>query len=285
MKDFLKRLFEDRNRQVEVILLDDSRPGLDNSFKLRPRNLFLLLIGLSVLLTSIVLTAFMFTPLGALLYSEDEQQIREELTQIANRISDLQDSLDVRDVQLRDIKAVIRLNQDTVLALDPRLSNDLIPEVNSDPVNNRIIDYNSALLSLEADDFMAIQKLENIPEFPARFPVQGTITRGFEPESKHFGIDIATRANGEIYNVADGTVLSSGWTMSYGYMMSIQHADGLITMYKHCSKLLKQEGEKVTAGEMIALTGDTGIETSGPHLHFEVWKNGVPQNPMLFLVQ
>ncbi len=285
MKDFLKRLFEDRNRQVEVILLDDSRPGMDNSFRLRPRNLFLLLISLSVLLTSIVLAAFMFTPLGALLYSEDEQQIREELAQIANRISDLQDSLDVRDVQLRDIKAVIRLNQDTVLALDPRLSNDLIPEVNSAPVNNRFIDYNSALLSLEADDFMAIQKLENVPEFPARFPVQGTITRGFEPENKHFGIDIATRASGEIYNVADGTVLSSGWTMSYGYMMSIQHADGLITMYKHCSKLLKQEGEKVTAGEMIALTGDTGIESSGPHLHFEVWKNGVPQNPLLFLVQ
>lgn len=285
MRDFLKRLFEDRNRQVEVILLDDSRPGMDNSFRLRPRNLFLLLIGLSLILTVIVLTAFMFTPLGALLYSEDEQQIRDELTQIANRISDLQDSLEVRDIQLRDIKTVIRLNQDTVLTLDPRLSNDLIGELSSDFEGNRSINYNSALLSLEAGDFMAIQKLENVPEFPARFPVQGTITRGFEPESKHYGIDIATKENGEIYNIADGTVISSGWTINYGYVLSVQHADGLIAIYKHCSKLLKQEGEKVTVGEMIALTGDTGIESSGPHLHFEVWRNGIPQNPLLFLIQ
>ena len=285
MRDFLKRLFEDRNRQVEVILLDDSRPGMDNSFRLRPRNLFLLLISLSLILTVIVLIAFMFTPLGALLYSEDEQQIRDELTQIANRISDLQDSLEVRDIQLRDIKTVIRLNQDTVLTLDPRLSNNLIGELSSDFEGNRSINYNSALLSLEAGDFMAIQKLENVPEFPARFPVQGTITRGFEPESKHYGIDIATKENGEIYNIADGTVISSGWTINYGYVLSVQHADGLIAIYKHCSKLLKQEGEKVTVGEMIALTGDTGIESSGPHLHFEVWRNGIPQNPLLFLIQ
>ena len=122
MKSFIKRLFKDRHKILEIILLDDTKPGQDDSYRLKPNNLFISFTVLSVFFSIIVALVFMLTPLGGLLYNTDEVEIRREIQNISERILSLQDSLDVRDQQLREIKEVIRLNQDTTLALNERLT-------------------------------------------------------------------------------------------------------------------------------------------------------------------
>lgn len=112
--------------------------------------------------------------------------------------------------------------------------------------------------------------------------VRGTISQGFMPEKSHYGIDIATAVNEPIGAIADGTVLFADWTYDYGYTVVIDHG-GLISFYKHCNQTFVREGARVRRGEVIALAGNTGHETTGAHLHMEIWKNGVPQNPAEYL--
>ncbi len=285
MKDLIKRLFRDRKKTVRLILLDDTKPGQDDSYTIRPSNLFLTFVVSLILVAFVVSSVLIFTPIGGLLYSPDDVAIRKEIDRIAERIQSLQDSLDVRDAQLREIKQVIRTNQDTTLALDGNIDTSLLEESTLDASGFSAVAFSNAFESMNNGDFLMLNALEEVPDFPARYPVEGTTTRGYEPQQGHFGIDIATTADEPILNIADGTVITSNWTMSYGYVISIQHRGGLVTTYKHCSKLFKREGEEVLKGDILGLTGDVGTSSSGPHLHFEIWKNGVAQNPLLYLVQ
>ncbi len=127
--------------------------------------------------------------------------------------------------------------------------------------------------------------MEAPPVFPVRYPVNGTLTRGYLPAEGHYGLDIATKENEPVLNIADGSVTNSGWTISNGYVISIQHKDGLLTIYKHLSKLNKKEGDIVLKGDILGTIGNTGVLSTGPHLHFELWKNGVPQNPEVYLIK
>lgn len=284
MKSFIQRLFKDRHKTVDIILLDDSKPGQDDSYRIKPQKLFISFTVLSVLFSVIVALIFMLTPLGGLLYNTDEVQIKREILDISERVLALQDSLNVRDQQLREIKEVIRLNQDTTLTIDERLS---ISSENS-TTNNSVIPSTFTNLSIneqfESANFVSVNILADSPDFPARVPVSGTTTRNFAPQEGHFGLDIATKENESFVSVAAGTVISNSWTIDYGYVISVQHNNGLVSTYKHCSKLYKAKGEKVSKGDILGLVGNKGISSSGPHLHFEIWKNGVSKNPVSYLI-
>ncbi len=110
-------------------------------------------------------------------------------------------------------------------------------------------------------------------------PVEGIISGGFDPKSDHFGVDIVTKENEPIKSVADGVVIFSGWTLDGGYIIGIQHRGNLISVYKHNSEILKNVGNFVSSGEIIAIIGNTGELTSGPHLHLELWHKGNAVNP------
>jgi murein DD-endopeptidase MepM/ murein hydrolase activator NlpD len=114
-------------------------------------------------------------------------------------------------------------------------------------------------------------------------PAKGTITSTFDPAKKHFGIDIVAAPNEAIKATLDGTIIFSDFTSETGYVIGIQHADNLVSIYKHNSALLKKSGEFVKAGDVIAIIGNSGELTEGTHLHFELWQNGIPINPQQFV--
>jgi murein DD-endopeptidase MepM/ murein hydrolase activator NlpD len=114
-------------------------------------------------------------------------------------------------------------------------------------------------------------------------PVEGVITNLFDAKTGHFGIDIAAPKNEVIKSALDGTVIMAAWTIRDGYVMQIQHANNFISVYKHNSVLLRETGDKVRAGDPVAIIGDSGELSDGPHLHFELWQDGIPVNPLLFL--
>ena len=285
MFDFLKKLYEQRLKKITVILLDDTRPGEDNSYDFKPVRFFMFLTFICVMLSMFVALIFMLTPLGALLYSKEDAEMRVQVENITQRVIALQDSLIVRDYQLSEMKDVIRLSVDTTLAMDERFSsmfdNDRQLE---DLFANRFND-NPSTERVSTSGIIFSNVFKAAPDFPANYPVNGTLTRGFEPEKEHFGMDVATKEEEIITSIADGTVISATWTISDGYVISVQHAGGLLSVYKHCSSITKKSGDVILKGDIIGTTGDVGVSSSGPHLHLEIWKDGLPQDPTIYLIQ
>jgi murein DD-endopeptidase MepM/ murein hydrolase activator NlpD len=122
--------------------------------------------------------------------------------------------------------------------------------------------------------------LGNMNFFP---PIKGIVTRSFDSKLDHYGVDIVAKSNSAIKAVLDGTVIFSDWTLETGYIIGLQHKNNLVSVYKHNSSLLKQEGAYVKAGETISIVGASGELTTGTHLHFELWHNGTPVNPEEFI--
>jgi murein DD-endopeptidase MepM/ murein hydrolase activator NlpD len=120
--------------------------------------------------------------------------------------------------------------------------------------------------------------------FPAILPTEGYVTRGFEPQQRHFGLDIAGKIGTPVNAAADGFVVFSGWTVDEGFVSILSHAGGFLTFYKHNQSLLKDANLFVKRGEPIALLGNSGRMSSGPHLHFEIWKDGTPVDPSAYLL-
>ena len=137
---------------------------------------------------------------------------------------------------------------------------------------------------VEAQNENGTSDLSNEVAFDFFFPpVNGTISQSFNPFKDHFGVDVVTPADEPIKACLDGTVIVSGWIPGEGNILIIQHNNDLISVYKHCSVLLKNQGDKLLTGDPIGIVGNTGENTSGPHLHFELWKKGLPLNPQEFI--
>ncbi|CAD5271199.1 MULTISPECIES: M23 family metallopeptidase [unclassified Imperialibacter] len=114
-------------------------------------------------------------------------------------------------------------------------------------------------------------------------PISGIISDKFNPKNNHYGTDVVAKKDEPVKCVADGTVILADWTQNDGYVIGIQHRSNLISVYKHNSELLKNVGSFVSAGEIISIIGNTGELTTGPHLHFELWHNGMPVDPEEFV--
>lgn len=138
--------------------------------------------------------------------------------------------------------------------------------------------------SIGMEDIVWIQMESD--HMPSVLPIKGLVTQGLILDSKrteknHYGIDIAAKEGEPVYAVASGQVVFSGWSEEFGNLVILYHGDGYLTYYGHNSVLLVQSSSRVKQGEIIAHSGNTGL-SSGPHLHFEVWKDQEPVNPILF---
>ncbi len=120
--------------------------------------------------------------------------------------------------------------------------------------------------------------------FPLLSPVEGIPSQGFDPARSHYGIDIAGKRGTPVFAAADGHVVFSGWTYDDGNMLIIAHDGGYMTVYKHNQMLLTSVQAIVRRGEAVALLGESGRTSAGPHLHFEVWRDGVPRDPNDYLL-
>lgn len=198
------------------------------------------------------------------------------------RIEALQDSIRAQGMQLANLRQILFSGKKGVF-----------PDVEPLPAEAKITfgGNQSYAVPVSMDEFklphnaMAISKLlQGGGQFPARWPVDGTLTRGFNLKNGHYGIDIAADKGEYFRAVADGVVIGRGWNINYGNVLYIQHRNGIIIIYKHAGKIRPEVGDIVSKGEILGRVGDTGIISSGPHLHMELWANGIPQNPLLYLI-
>lgn len=285
MIEFLKKLFASKDRELTFMLFDDKEPESSTTFQFKPEKLLFLLYGSIAATVVIVLLVVMFTPLGAYVYNQDDEELRQSVIEIQQKVAALKDSLNARDVQLSEIQNVILDGKDTTFSVqqgsgigfgENNSANFGEPQPFSSVNREATISKNEIIFS---------SLFKNNTEFPVFYPVEGSLTRGFNAETGHYGIDIATQKNAPFKAIAEGAVVNQDWTVNFGYVLQIQHDNGIITVYKHASSVTKAVGDVVLKGDVLGTVGDVGVLSSGPHLHLEIWKNGVPQNPDSYLIK
>jgi len=136
---------------------------------------------------------------------------------------------------------------------------------------------------LQEDKYNVVENPNGNVKFLLYPPAKGPISQGYNPELKHFAIDVVLEKNTPIKSVAEGTVIFSEWSAETGYVIIVEHNHDLLTVYKHNSSLNKEQGDIVSSGEVIASAGNTGELSTGWHLHFELWANGYPMDPTNFI--
>jgi len=281
MWDFIKKIFSEREGDVTVVVLDDQNPDGSSSFKLAALDIVKVVFLVFLISVTITTVIFFATPLGSLYQQQQDQSLRQDVVAVSERLITLQDSLNARDNQLRDMQQILRMVPDTTFDVES------VSGMQSAMGGNDFQQDGSNIYAfdmLSQNEIIFSGNLERSPDFPSAYPIRGTVSQGYSPETGHYGIDLAARPNTEFQSLADGVVMHTDWTINYGYVIYLQHSDGIITVYKHASRLLKKQGDFVLKGDILGMVDDTGVLSSGSHLHLEIWKNGVPQNPKMYLI-
>jgi murein DD-endopeptidase MepM/ murein hydrolase activator NlpD len=251
-----------------------------------------LVMGGVVLISFLIifsLAAWFFSP--KTLISKDETT--RKLILMNNTIDSLAQVISKRDVYIQNIQKILQVDEaylknDFAGADNPKTKKDYSQKnlkTSKDTINLNELTEADKKLRKEIEDTdrslvgMAGGASVDLREIFFFQPLKGLVTEKYNPKEKHFGTDVVAEKDAPIKATAEGTVIMASWTDDTGYVIIIQHASKLLSVYKHCSTLLKKTGEFVQAGEIIAIIGNTGALTSGPHLHFEMWYEGNPINP------
>jgi murein DD-endopeptidase MepM/ murein hydrolase activator NlpD len=256
--------------------------------------------GIFLLVAIIGVAAIVFTPVGRLIpVSDAELSLRygSELVALQHRVTSLsQEMLVMRDYN-RKLRYALGDHTDTDslmsgitehLAEAPDRPADTSESLDTSPQTvTRKKSTRNERIAVEPSTPEA-PLAQHSPAFRAAFPisapVDGYITRTFQTEKLHFGVDYAGKRGTIVTAAADGYVIFSNWTHDAGNIIIISHGSGYVTVYQHNEALLKQQGDFVKRGTPIALLGDSGTTSYGPHLHFELWKDGQPQDPSAYLI-
>jgi murein DD-endopeptidase MepM/ murein hydrolase activator NlpD len=277
--EFIKRLFSEQE-DVTVFVLYDDNPDPASRFKITRFDVIAVLSVVVAASICLSVIAFFITPLSSMYQQQVDEQFRDEVVAINERVLALQDSLNAREIQLEDLKNFVRSVPDTTFDVEVYTGTEV-------SMNSRISFSGQSDVSpaqmLTRNHIMTSSRIERTEEFPSFFPVEGQLTQEFSSELGHFGIDIAARENSEFKVIADGSVMNTKWTINYGNIIYVQHEGGIVSVYKHAARLFKEPGDYVLKGDVIGLVGDRGLLSTGSHLHIEIWKDGMPQNPLIFL--
>ncbi|HEA20209.1 hypothetical protein LCGC14_2337930 [marine sediment metagenome] len=269
--------------KYRLVILNESTFEEKISFKLSRLNVFvtgsLCIIGLIGLTTLLIA----FTPLREYIPGYSSTKLKKQATDLTYKTDSLMLTLGNTNRYLENIRLVLRgdiknneTNLDSIreqFELDPS-SIDLTP-IKEDSMLRAEVAKEDKYNLFERDATSAELIL-----FP---PINGLISNTYDAGKKHFAVDVTAPINTPIKSVANGTVIFSEWTADTGYVIIIEHDEGLLSVYKHNGSLSKEQGDIVRSGEVIASVGNTGELTTGPHLHFELWSNGDTVNPLNYI--
>jgi len=243
-----------------------------------------------IILVSGSMALVMFTPMRQLVPGFPTDAMRRQIVDNSLRLDSLEHEIRLRDMYTSAVNAILT-------GREPELTN----------MENRTVtaSYDNIVFTRSGQDSLLRLQVEAEERFnftvPSRAqlvfsdevmisglhffkPVEGIVSSKFNLNNNHFGIDLVAAPNAVVKSILDGTVILDAWTSETGWVIQVQHAANIISIYKHNANLLMKKGERVRAGDAIAIVGNSGELTSGPHLHFEMWQNGMPVNPEDYIV-
>jgi len=273
---------EKKNKFFRFAIINDS--SLEEIFNIKFSKAGLLWLASAILLAfSVVFILLLgYTPLRNLIPGKSKTHVQNELITMIQRADSLEKSLGNYSLYTKNLKKVLSDSVSLDSVQDLFKGDFMVKEVDFKPSAE-----DSILRSeIEAEESISLNSnLEKKTLFSFFIkPLDGLITEGFSKETGHFGIDIVSKKGAFIFSIDDGVVLLSSWTHEYGYILVVKHENGFTSFYKHNSEVFKSKGDYVKSGETIAIIGNSGKYSTGPHLHFELWKDSSPVNPINYIL-
>jgi len=278
-------------RTVIVVDRGPAKPSREYTF--RHRHLRIVLLGVLLTYTVVVAAVAPLTPLRALIPGYLTPEMLQNTRMIALRMASLEDSLAAHEMYLSNLRLILTGELDSTLAASviSNTADNPTDTVLPEPQNWQDHVHPALPITVMPANMTApqlsppalLRNLESL-QLPALAPVDGFVTHGFDARTGHFAIDIATEAGTMVRCIGDGYVVFADWTYTGGHTIIVQHANGFLSVYKHNEQLLKQVADRVSVREGLAISGNSGEFTTGPHLHFELWNNGLAQDPGAYLL-
>jgi hypothetical protein len=277
-KYFTKKLLY----KYRLVVLNEDTFEERFAIKLNRLNVFVLTALSSIFLIVFTTLLIAYTPLKEFIPGYSSTALKKKATLLTYRADSLQQQLRINQSYFSSIKKVltgdvtdILFNKDSIIQAAQNEQLIKIPVVKED-----------SLLRLKAakeDKYNLFETETNANSFVLFPPVSGMISQEYNLEEKHFAVDIVVPENTPVKATADGTVIFAEWTVTTGYVLILEHSNELISVYKHNGSITKSQGDLVKSGEVIAMSGNTGALSTGPHVHFELWSKGYPINPKNFI--
>tara|TARA_B100000676_G_scaffold297687_1_gene339658 strand:- start:463 stop:1329 length:867 start_codon:yes stop_codon:yes gene_type:complete len=272
-------ILENLYKQYKVVISNDKTFEERLSFKASKLVVFLTSLIYTVGLIAATIALIFFTQLKEYVPGYSSLDLLKSSTQLSFKTDSIGRIIELNNQYYSSIKKVLIGELDTIAFNRDSLLNEINIEEFSTGLTPSKEDSILRKYIEEEDRFNLTSSQLLIENKILFIPVEGTVTQGFSNKENHLAIDIAVETGTPIKAISDGRVLFAEWTVETGYVIIIDHGDMLTTVYKHNSSVLKKQNEPVNAGEIVALSGNHGTLTTGPHLHFEIWKNGSPIDP------
>lgn len=283
-----KKKFGKLRNKYRFVLINEESFEERFSFRLSRLNVFSLFAALSLFWVSIMVYLIAFTSLREYIPGYTDPELKPKIYQLNLALDSLENQLYYNEQYINNIRRLLR-------------GEDLI-EGDSSNIEG-VHDYGNITNDKSREDSLLRFELEKQGEFNIYYyeaedvyaesfnkgpkvyfsPLSGIITNKYDADNNHFGIDIVAKRNDAIKAIDNGIVVLAEWTINTGYVIVLQHTGNVISVYKHNSALLKHPGEYVKAGELISIIGNTGEQSTGQHLHFELWVNGSAVDPLAYI--
>lgn len=281
-----RRLLKRLRSKYRLVLIDDRT--FEERFSVRLNRLSVLVFTVMAFLLygAVVVALIVFTPLKRYIPGYSDQETKLNAYRSTLQADSLEQVALAQEAYIANLRGILtgQLPADSIARLTPTdlkpTAEDLKPGKPDSLLRARLAQEERYSLT-EDRGTTERRELASILFVP---PVQGVVTTPFDRGKGHFGIDVVTQPDAAVKACLAGTVVMNSWTTDAGHVLQVQHANGLTSSYKHNSVLLKKTGDRVKAGEAIAIVGNTGETSTGPHLHFELWHNGEAVDPNAYMV-
>ncbi|MBC8398214.1 MAG: M23 family metallopeptidase [Flavobacteriales bacterium] len=272
-KSFISKLLT----KYRLVLLNDSTYEEKTSFKISTLNVFSALFALMFIIVLITSGILFFTPIREYIPGYSSTSLQKQANLLSYKTDSLRQIVFLNDQYINSLKKVLTGDLETIeykpdsVVYKDAMDIQIIEKSKEDSILRQLVDsedkYNLANINKDKDFYLLTS------------PISGAVSQNYSIADDHLAIDISVDIGTPVKAISNGRVILSEWTTQTGYVLIIDHGNDLISAYKHNSKLLKSQGEIVKQGEIIALSGNSGVLTSGPHLHFELWSEGFSIDP------
>lgn len=270
-----------------LVLRKDETLEEVGSYRLTLLNLYILLSSVVLLVMGLMVVLIFFTPLKRLVPGYGEPSQHPEYIRLTRKITTLESELESYKLYYEHFSKLISLTDSTAAPktkTPPKASESPSqPETGSPEQEITIPSPVNPVKTAEPRFVSGNQVLTPADYRYLMPPISGVISSKFDPETDHLGVDILAPHDTPVKSIWDGHVIMADWTLETGYTIGVHHGNDMVSFYKHNASLLKKNGAFVRAGEAIAIIGNTGKLTSGPHLHFELWLQGKPVDPVNYI--
>ncbi|MDZ4665329.1 MAG: M23 family metallopeptidase [Bacteroidota bacterium] len=282
-QSFFKHARHWLNTAYRLVILNDETFGEKFSIKLSPLSLIIAVSAITIVMTTLVISLISLTSLREYIPGYGNVYDRRKLLKITQRADSIEQTLDAKEEYINNLINVFNEKEEPNPLKPKKDSLKDYSKINNEPSKNDLEFRKEIEESKGNQATVAYTKTKTLNDLVFYSPVKGLVTTSYNIQEDHFGVDVVTKPDESIKAPLDGTIIYTGFTVEDGYIIHIQHGNNLMSVFKHNSHLNKRTGERVKTGEVISSVGNTGINSKGPHMHFELWYNGTPVNPEEFV--